>query len=152
MTLELRGANQFAAVAKALKEMGDKGLQREFNRALRDAAKPFIDAVHESALRRLPSHGGLAQRVAGTGVRVRKSDNRKGTGIRLVATGKIGAKDISRMNRGQVRHPVFGHQPWVTQSISPGFWDQAVEAVSSTVMRQMQAALDDVARKIDRAR
>ncbi|PWK81733.1 hypothetical protein C8D88_116145 [Lentzea atacamensis] len=28
------------------------------------------------------------------------------------------------MNRGQWRHPTFGRQPWVTQAVTPGWFDR----------------------------
>jgi F0F1-type ATP synthase gamma subunit len=159
VTLELRGANQFAAVAKALKESGDRGLAREFNKALRDSAKPFQEAVAREAEATLPRRGGLNKRVAKLAVpKVRKSNSKRGVGIRLVAVGKSGAKSLARMNRGQVRHPVFANGRktreewvWVTQSITPGFWTKAADATQKDVARNMQAALDAVARRIDQA-
>ena len=159
MTLELRGANQFAAVAKALKEAGDRVLTREFNKALRESARPFQEAVAREAETGLPRRGGVNDRVAKTAVpRVRKSNNRKGVGIRLVATGKLGAKSLARINKGFLRHPVYADQrktrdqwKWVTQRVKPGFWDRAADETSKDVARNMQAALDRIARKIDNA-
>lgn len=160
MTLELRGANQFVAVANALKEAGDKGLQRELNKALRESAKPFAEKVRENALEMLPNRGGLNQRVADQVVpRVRKSNSSRAQGVRLAATGRQGMKSIKNLDAGKLRHPVFarGDQsrdewPWVPQTVTPGFWSKAAEEVGPQVTANAQAALDVVARKIDNAR
>lgn len=160
MTLELRGVNQLQAVSKALKDAGDRGLQRELNKALREAAKPFAERVRQNALEMLPKHGGLNERVAEQVVpTVRRSNSARAQGIRLGATGKQGMKQIIGLDRGRLRHPVWPRRnqsrdewTWVAEKVTPGFWTKAVEATGDQIKADMQSALDVVSRKIDHAR
>lgn len=143
--IEVRGADQLAALARALKEAGEKGLQRELARGIAKAVRPFKAAVANSASDTLPSSGGLAARAAAGSVpRVRRNAN----GVRMVATGKQGLKGLRALNAGTVRHPVYGRDAWVSQSVAPGFWDRAVEEVAPEVRKGIEEAMDAVAKKI----
>lgn len=160
MTLEFRGTNQFVALSKALKDAGEKGLQRELNKGLRESARPFAAAVRRNALEMLPKRGGLNERVADQVVpKVRKSNSKRAQGIRLGATGREGMKAIRNLDRGKLRHPVYAdggksrdEWTWVDQAVEPGFWSKAAEEVQPEVAKRAQEALDTVSRKIDNAR
>ncbi len=61
MSIEVRGAEEFGALAKHLKEAGEKDLQKEFNKGIRDALNPVKDEIGQWVLALLPRPGGLAQ-------------------------------------------------------------------------------------------
>lgn len=142
--IELRGADQLAALSKALKEAGDRGLQRELSKGIAKAVKPFREKVRENTSV-LPSSGGLAARAArNTAPRVRRNAN----GVRMVATGKKGLKGLEELNAGTVRHPVFGRGGWASQSVTPGFWDKAVEEMAPEIRKELEAAVQAIIQKI----
>lgn len=145
--IELRGAEQLTALAARLKEAGDRGLQRELSKGIRKAVQPFKAAVAASAESMLPSSGGLAGVAAAASVpRVSRS---AANGVRLIAKGKRGLKGLAQLNAGSVRHPVYGRRSaWVTQGVTPGFWDKAVEEVSPEVRKQIELAVAEIIKKI----
>lgn len=139
------GAAQLAALAAALKAAGNKGLQRELSKGINSALKPLKAAVAQSALAKLPSSGGLAARAAGIPVRTRRNAN----GVRVVASGRGGMKNVKALDAGSVRHPVFGRNAWVSQSVTPGFWTEPTEALAPEVRAELMKAIDAVAKQIE---
>ena len=139
------GAAQLAALAKALKDAGNKGLQRELTKGITQAVKPLKAAVAASARAKLPSSGGLAERAAGIPIRSRRNKS----GLRVVATGRGGMKNVKALDAGTVRHPVYGRSAWVSQSVTPGFWTEPTEELAPEVRAQVEKAMDVVARKIE---
>lgn len=158
--MDINGADQLVRLSKALKDAGAKDLQRELSKGIRDAVKPAKAAIRQSALDTLPSRGGLNERVANrVAPRIRRSTSgRGGSGVRLIAIGKRGMKEIVRLDRGELRHPVWpradqtrGEWTWVDQAITPGFWTKPLEALAPEIRREVLASMEAVAKKIDRA-
>lgn len=142
MSVEIKGAEQLAALAKQLKDAGEKDLQRELNKAINKAVVPMRDAIKASARSTLPRQGGLNQKVARSKFRTVKRSG----GVRLQATNSYG---LAQLNKGTVRHPVFGNREvWVTQKVTPGFWDDPTEKAAPQVRRDIEAAVADVAKRI----
>ena len=144
------GPRQLAEVAARLKAAGPAGkrLDRQMRKALREAAQPVKDAIPEGAGLDLPQRGGLAARVAselGMSVSVRPGG--------ASPTVKIRAKhsyDIRRMERdGRLRHPTYGHRPWVAQSVRAGWLERAAQAKAPEARRNVEAVLEDFARQIE---
>jgi hypothetical protein len=50
--------------------------------------------------------------------------------------------------RGRLRHPVFGRNVWVDQTVKSGWWTRPTEAIGPDV-RNVDAAMDAMARKLD---
>jgi hypothetical protein len=130
-------------LSRQLKELGDKGLQKELTQAIGKAMKPVKAAIRESARDTLPERGGLGERVA----RSRISQRRNKNGLRLVASG--GRRDL--LDKGSLRHPVFGNpDKWVDQRVKPGWWSRPVKAAEDDVRREIEQAMQDVVRKLNR--
>lgn len=147
--IEIQGVDQLVHLSKALKAAGDKELQRELSKGISQAMKPLTAAVRQSALRTLPSRGGLAQKVAKSQMRVNRRAGSKIAHVRLVAKSSY---HLGQLNRGINHHPVFGDRDaWVTQRVTPGWWTKPTEAAGPNVRREVIAAMDRVARKIERA-
>lgn len=145
--LRIQGADQLRDLSARLKEAGDKGLRKELMRGIQRSARPLRAAVKEAALRELPSGGGLNRFVADSKVSVRTRSGRN-AGIRLVGT-KSG-HDLKAIDRGKVRHPVFGKSVWVDQSVDPGWWSQTLADHSDDIRAEIVNVLDDVARRLAR--
>jgi hypothetical protein len=140
--LTIRGAGKLRDVARALREADRKDLERGLRKAIREAAKPTLEAIQRSA-RDIKTQGvrkpgakrpfvdvfdakGTRKRIADAvvaDVRTTGEDPR----VRFrVAESKL-APDIKQMPRkfdeGKFRHPVMGNRDvWVSQTSDPWFW------------------------------
>ena len=131
----VEGTNHLNALGAAFKAAGDegKGLKRELLKEIRDETKPASEDVRRSAESLLPRRGGLAARVAGSRFSTSTRFGANTAGVRIV--GKSGY-NISRMNAGTLRHPVFGNRSaWVTQSVRPHWFDQPIERAADHGLR-----------------
>lgn len=151
------GADDLDRIAHALKEAGDKDLQKAIGKAFRDEVKPLGQRVLLRGADELPQRGGFADRVRNLG-RVGSSNALRGntTSVRVILRNK--GADLSRVNRGLIRHPVFGRDDrarsdwtWVGQPVRPGAFSRAFEEeagpVREAALKAAQGVLDDVARK-----
>jgi hypothetical protein len=148
--LEIRGADKLGKLAKALKQAGDKDLQKELYAGLNRATKPLRSDAKRSADENLPRRGGLNKRVA----RARMSTRRRGgknPGIKIVAKGMPQLGRIDRL--GKVKHPVHGHRDrWVDQKIpeAQGWFTDPMQAGAPPVRKELVRTLDAIARKLAR--
>lgn len=145
---EIRGSEELRRVAAELKDIGDGQLRRDLLRGIRDATKPGIEAVRQSAREKLPKRGGLADRVASQGYAVRTSA--AGRSAKVSVVGK-GMKGLGRIDRGQVRHPVFGGDTWVTQNVPPGFFTEPLERRVPNIRDAIEGVIKDIEHQIDRS-
>lgn len=146
VTVTTKGADKLRRVAAAVKVAGDKDLQRELRRAMQRGGKPLLAAARAGAAERLPKRGGLADRVAGSKFAVRTRSVGKGAGVRVI--GRSGY-DLQGLDEGMVRHPTYGHRPWVGQHIKPGWFSDSEEAAAPKVRDELVQAIDTVARKLE---
>jgi hypothetical protein len=142
--VDINGADQLARLAKALKEAGAKDLQRELSKGLNRAVKPLKAEIKQSAADNLPKRGGLAASIAASKLSTRRPNNKKGSGLRIVAKGPY---SLYHLDQGIVRHG----KGKKTQAIAPGWWTNPTEASAPEVRREVEAAMAEVAKKIDRA-
>lgn len=154
MAVELRveGAEKFGAVAKTLKQIGDKELNRELYRGINRAVKPLREAVKEGAPRYLPRRYAF-ELAKSLKVRTRRRAGRNPS-IRLVGSAKTpGGKDrdLASLNRGRLRHPLYGNRGyWYDQDVSPKWWDEPLFDNVKPVRAEIVKVLDEVARKAAR--
>jgi hypothetical protein len=147
------GSAQLAALAARLKVAGDVGIRREMMSSLRAAAKPLIPLARASALARLPKRGGLAERVATTGMGTSVRTTPATARVRVFARDvKSGAHDVRATNNGYVRHPVFNdRENWVRQEIpnAKGWWTDAMRGASPAAEVEVQTILRRIARQVN---
>lgn len=144
MAVELRGAEQLAALSKQLKQLADRDLQRELTTALRNAMEPVKENMRAEAILTLPSHGGLNVRVAKTKLNTVVRSTPRTTGVRISAKAKL-----RRIDEGAVRHPVFGNRRrWVTEKVKPGWFTRPAEEMAPQVRLALDAAMRRIARKL----
>jgi hypothetical protein len=157
VTVRTVGEQKLARLGRALKDAGDKDLQRELRRAMQRGGKPLKDAARKGALERLPKRGGLAERVATSKFGVRTSTTGRGASVRVI--GRSGY-DLQGMDEGEIRHPVFGDPhvrvlagrrewKWVSQPVKPGWFSDAEEAAAPKVRDELVKAIDIVAAKLE---
>lgn len=147
MSIEIRGADQLQALSKRLKDLGDKELKREFSKAISAATKPLVQELRQSARETLPKKGGLADRVAKSQIRTVRRASSRTQGIRVTAKNPY---VLGRLDQGKLRHPVFGRNVWVDQTVKSGWWTRPTEAIGPDVRREVGAAMAAMARKLDR--
>lgn len=146
---ELHGAEGLARLSRALKAAGEKDLQKHLSKAISDGMKPVRAALPQSA-QRLPKRGGLAARVAGSKTRIQRRNTGRAVGVRLRVDNP---ENITRMDKGTVRHPVFGR--WLPnvkpQPVPPGWFteptDAARPAFGIVVDEAMRAVVDEINRR-----
>lgn len=144
--VRVTGANQLADLAKQLKAIGNNDLRKELLAGIRKAAKPMAQSAKDRAERELPKAGGLNEVVAKSKFSTRTRTAGRTPGVRVVASNP---HDIKALDRGRLRHPVYGNRnAWVTQKVTPGWFTDAMLDNADEVRREILAALDRVARKL----
>lgn len=146
------GADQMRAISRELKDLGNRRLKREFQKAMRDSVSPLKLKMRQSALEVLPHRGGLGRRTATASFRISNTAR----GVRFVGR----AKDVRQLaaldKPGVTRHPVFLRDgqsrrsvPWVRQRVTPGWASTPWEANKPAVQSAMIRAADNMGRTID---
>lgn len=145
---DVRGADQFLRLSKALKHAGRTELRKELNKGLRNAAKPLLPKAKAAARANLPRQGGLATQVAGESFRVQVRTG-KDPGVRVVVGKRRGGAGST--NRGVIRHPVFGRPgSFVEQQVPAArdWFDDTLRRSAPSVRPHLEQALEDVARRV----
>lgn len=165
VTIRVSGEEQLRRLAHDLREAGDKDLRRELHRGFNRAVKPVKAAAKQGAATTLPKSGGLAARVVGATYRTKVSSRGSGAALKLVVTGKsgiarvdharqrivAGRMDIYSMDRGLVRHPVYGNRhAWVGQRIRSGWFTRSTKKAAKAAQREALQVIEDVARELAR--
>lgn len=148
--VEVRGSQDLAALARALKEAGRNDLRKELLANIRNAGKPVLDDAKATALAELPSRGGLADLVAGSKFAVRSSLSGKSARVTLQA---INSKALVRTtDAGSVRHPVWGNRgTWVTQSVKSGWFSDTAAESAPRFRDAISEAMARVAAQVERS-
>lgn len=127
-----------------------QGLDREGKRALGKtlsaAVDPLRDDFTDEAISSLPSRGGLGVYVAKSRfvVRRRLGGSRPTLAIRVRRSKRGGAVDLTRIEEGRLRHPVYGdRRTWVNQSVKAGMWDRVTGRAVVVTAARLSAAVDD---------
>lgn len=154
LSLRVEGADAFFALAKRLKEAGDKDLQRELYRGLNRAVKPADEAIRASAIATLPSRGGYNTTIAtDLKIRVQRRTGAKTVGIKLIGTAKTTsgkARELVRLDEGSLRKPLFGmRRYWYPQKVTRGFWTGPARGADPQVRTRLLIAMKNVADKIE---
>jgi len=147
--VQVTGAEQLVRLAAAVKLTGDKELRKDMLRGLRAAAKPMVASIKEEAVADLPHTGGLGEWVAKSRISPRTRTTGKSAGVRI--TGAKSGHDLEAINRGQLRHPVFGHNRWVSQTVSSGWWERGAMREAGAVRRDLIVAMEEVAARLARS-
>ena len=153
MSIEVKGAEQFAALSKRLKDLADKELAKEFSKSITAATRPLVRGIRQSARDTLPRKGGLAARVAKTPIRTQRRNSSRSAGVRIVGKSPY---SIAKLDAGRLRHPVFADPSkerkewtWVNQKVKPGWWTTPTELAAKSVQVEMEKAMAAIKRKLD---
>lgn len=139
-------AHRFRDLAQDLRAAGRKDLKKEMTREIRAEVKPAIGAVREHAREELPRAGGLAALIAKSRFRAAIRTGKSTAGVRVLAKDR---HDIRSINRGKVRHPVWGNRKvWVLQSVQPGWFDEPLYEREDAMREAISRAVDRTLREL----
>lgn len=154
--VRVEGAEKLRKLARDLSIAGNIELQKELRRGLAVAARPVGKEVRAEIPRVMPS--GYAP-VLSKALRVSVSTrtpraSRYLVAVRVVlsAAGRHRKRDLPALDRGSLRHPVFGRrrQPWVMQRIRRGFFAEPAKRTQDQATTEAIAAIERVADKLAR--
>lgn len=161
LSVELTGGGQqLHDLAQRLKD-ADKELRKELQAGLTRATKPLMAAVRVEIEPTMPKgYEDVLSRSLAMRTQVRTGAT---AGVRITAIAKGTAKnrDIRALDRGTLRHPVYGRRrrnskgwlipnPWVRQTIRSGFWTRPMKEGAPEVRKELVAVIAAVSRKIAR--
>lgn len=156
------GGARLHEIAKSIRATGDKGLGRQMTRALAKAVQPIQREIDVEAARVMPVRGGY-QALLAKSLRHRMSQRTgsRNASVRLLtfADGTQERRDVERLNKGELRHPVFGRSrtvrsrgrvpnPWTVTKIRPGFHERGTKDAGDEAVRELGAVLDDFAERL----
>lgn len=148
--VRITGLDDVAALTRALRKMGEKDVPKQLREAGKRIGEPAAQLIADAAVEVLPHKGGLNVWV---GSRVKSSTlvklSGKNVGIRIKTRhrGKTGLSDLAAINRGKVRHPLFGDTDhWYLTNVPAGFVGHALEPIRDTAEEEFLAAVDEIIR------
>lgn len=154
----MAGAEEFARLARRLKDAGETGLRAELTRAVNDAAKPFARQVSDASYLYPYMPNRYADVLAADeSVSTLKRTGLSVYGVAVRLQGRRHRRQVQTLNRGLLRHPVFprsdeGRDQWTwrtqTGGMKPGFFDDAIREHVPQIRDDIQAAMGRVAGKI----
>ena len=139
--VRIDGAEQMVDLARRMREVGDReiipALRREITAGTRDTRRKVRDRIRAT----LPQEGGL-NRWAGTMPSMSTHIERDRASVKLRLTKR--GHDLEAMNRGTVRHPLFGNRRhWYTTRVPAHWFEDAVESADiDTLAARVFAAVE----------
>jgi hypothetical protein len=159
LDIRIAGIDEVLKLSRQIRATGDKGLGREMGKALGEAIKPVTEAIEASAAKTMPSGYAPTLTASLKHRRSQRTASRQAS-LRLTTIGE-GTKeqrDLVRLNKGELRHPVFGRSratrrgrrknPWAVTSIKAGFHDRGVEDAGPEAEKRLGRVLDDFAERL----
>jgi hypothetical protein len=149
----VRGSREARAAARDLRKAAARDLTREIRSGMNDAVRTLQPLLVVSAVAVMPRGYG---RVLAPAMRTRfvtkvQTASRVGIFVTISAMGRREHRDVSSLNRGTLRHPLFGNRRhWYAQRVRPGFVDQPVQRLRPVVIREVDAACSRVAAQVER--
>lgn len=141
----VEGSEDFLELAAELRE-ADRKLANRIRRSLREIAKPLGEAGRDGLADEMPMRGGLSDIIAAAKVSVSTVSSSRSP--RVEARVRSAGHDLEAMNRGELRHPVFGTKAWVSQSVPAGgasrAFDEGIEPVREAVQREVAKLLSEI--------
>lgn len=166
LEVSIKGAVTFHQVAARMRAEGHKDLSRQMATAISKAVEPVKVAIAAEADKVMPSEGGYRELIANS---LKHRQSRRMGGQRaqiIVATYADGTKerrDVVALNKGNLRHPVFGRSyklrtgnragtirrnPWALTRIPSGFHDRGVAGALDGAQRELIRVVEDFAGRL----
>lgn len=165
MALDIRvdGAAKLRKLAAQFRREGNKDLSREMSRAVSNAIEPIRRTVRASASEVMPAEGGY-KAVFDKSLKFRTSqrggENTAQVQLITYASGKDERRDIRALDKGNLRHPIFGRSrpgrhkgervanPWAVTKIRAGFFKRGTDNAMDEVEKNLIQVADDFTRRL----
>jgi hypothetical protein len=159
MAVVVTGYNELSQLGFRLREARAVTLTKELREGLRRPLKPLADQIRAGA----PDHTPKGYEMTfARSLKFQTKVSLVGTGagvdFSVTATGKSYSRQIREINRGRLKHPVYGRRrytrkgwinnPWVWQAVEPGFFDNPVRANFNAMRESMREAMRRTAEQI----
>jgi len=159
VSVGVTAAGDFADLRKRMAG-APKELRSTLTKALADASKPLADAARENAQKTLPTGGGrsktsdgdnesVADRVIGARFTTKvKGGNRPKS---VITATEAGGKtiDLARLDRGRLRHPLFGNAAhWYAQKVPERWFSKPMSDSAEQFEKSLTEAVDRVTKDI----
>lgn len=142
MALDVRidDNGNLSTLARALRGV-DRDMKRKVTDELVATTRPTKSAIRSSARSTLPSRGGLAALIASASVTTKVV---MGANPKVSLRTDLAGHALAPIDRGTVRHPVYGRGRWVTQSVTPGYFSDPVRNDMPRIRRGVERTVDRV--------
>lgn len=141
------------SVRQALRQVGDAGLGKQMDAGFKAAVKPLGPEIIAEVPRAMPSgYAPVLSRSLSFRLASRTAKQSTELRYRVYGDGQAERRDVPSLNRGRLRHPVYGRrrQAWVDQKVRPGFVDEPFRRLAPKVQKEMLAVLDSVTAQLKR--
>lgn len=162
LDVQVIGAANLHKVAAHIRAEGRKDLAREMGRALSKAADPIKQGIRTSAAETMPKRGGH-QETLDKSLKFRldrkQSTNAASVSLITYAEGKSERRDVTALEAGKLRHPVFGRyrmghggrriaNPWTVTKIRSGFHKRGTAKAMDETVKEMIHVVEDLAKRL----
>lgn len=161
MKVGVQGTNDLYKLAAALREAGERKLAARLDKGIHKSAKVIEDKVHKSTDRFMPK--GFEREFARSLTSKRSVSMVRGRSISITFTamGKKRPRELTAMEQGRLRHPVYGRyrrlkdgsrmrNPWVTQRIKPGVISVPVREAQPEAVRVLNREVAELTSELNR--
>lgn len=153
-SVQIRATGEaFAALARDLRRARSTTLRRELYSGMHRASLSAVEAVQRSALATMPKRGGAAERIAGAKYVVKQSGAQLGHRLRFRITGSADRKGRSAnlydVNKGNLRHPTYGHRPWKVTKVPAEWFDNAILSKQDEFVNALKDVVDAINKTIE---
>lgn len=138
-------------------------MRKDLAAGTRKALRPLKKEISAAALAYLPKRGGYAPlmaRAVKVATRVSASSEIRAY-VTVSAKGKVEERDVRRVNRGELRHKLFGKthyinkfgerkSGWFTTTVRRGFVDDPVQEAGKRVASEAKSVVDKIADELER--
>ena len=149
----MAGAEDFATLARRLKDMGETGLRAELFKGVDEAIRPFEEKIRDpfTLYPYMPDRY-VNVLEADLKVSASKRTSRVLYGVQIRVQGRTRNRQVRNLEAGMLRHPVFGRmsQPWKTQvdGMKEGFFSDTVKATRPAMVEAISEAMTRVREKL----
>lgn len=117
--------------------------RQEFQAAMTEATAPMIKAIRANAVATLPRAGGLGRVIAASRFTVSPIRGKGLAGVRVATD-----DHDPRIDKGRLRHPVYGRGRWVVQSVTAGWFTRGARRATGATRAAIRAASAGLARRL----
>jgi hypothetical protein len=163
LEINVNGAATLREVAAKFRAEGNKDLSKAMSKALADSVDPIKKAIRESAAETMPREGGY-QAAFDKSLRFRAAQRGGGDSasysLATYADGTSERRDIRALEKGNLRHPIYGRSrdgkrkgerianPWAVTSIRAGFHRRGTDHAIDEVQKNLNDVVTDYAQHL----